>query len=315
MPTFSAGPAAILPGRGGAAGIAAQLGELCLERQIAGRLRLVARQRRGNVVGAGQVRQHVRRSRRLHVVEDVAADARPMHASHLRVMRVGDDRGAELELALGEARRIGHRGNIRHHVVGRVQAVGIDTPEIVDRGQSAVVDLALGDPYRRVAALRIERIERRSFFFVAHQAVELAAGEFAQLLHDRVDRRRRRGRSCHSIGGRLATLCRRRFGCRRVGCDRDGGRRGGCRHLVSAGTGRRRLLRRSRSLRSRGGIDGGNARYFVASTKIGRPRARRAQAFSDEGGAWHLVAFGCRIRRRHRSRIRDAQERARRRGV
>ena len=175
---------------------AAQLRQLSLERNVVRRLRLVAGEQGSDVLGLGDRAEHVGRRRRLQLIENVAADTRPMHASDRGVMRVGDDRRGEPHLGIGERRRIGRGREVRHRIVGRIEAVGVDLAEISHGFLGAGVDLAVGDPERRVVARGIERLERRAILLAADEAVELAVTEFAQLIGDRRvgvgDRARRR---------------------------------------------------------------------------------------------------------------------------
>ena len=57
-------------------------------------------------------------------IEDVAADLRPVHAAALGLARIVEHAGGELQLGFGE--RIGRRGGgeIRHRVIGGIEAVG-----------------------------------------------------------------------------------------------------------------------------------------------------------------------------------------------
>ena len=110
-----------------------------------------------------------------------------MHPSHLRVMRVGDDGYAQLELCLRKRGRICERRKIRRRIICRIETVGIDLAEISDCGLGARVGLAVGDPERRIIAAGIERFESRPFFLAADDAVELAIGKLVQLAaHGRI---------------------------------------------------------------------------------------------------------------------------------
>ncbi len=156
-----------------------------LERDIARRMRLVGIERGGDVACADDGGQNVGRLRRLLVVFDVGADARPVHAADCGVMRVSDDRHGQLDLGIGESCRIADRREIRHRIVGGIEPVGIDMAEISDRRIGARIGLAVGDPDRRVVAAGIERVDLTADLLVADDVVEFAAGEIVQLVGDR----------------------------------------------------------------------------------------------------------------------------------
>ena len=156
------------------------------------------------------------------------------------MMCVGHDRGGEANFSFRQRGRIGDgRRDVRHRIVGRIESVGIDLAQIGDRGFRARVQLAVADPERRVTVSGIIGVEGRPFFLAADDAVELAVGEFAQLLGDRrigigdrAGRRRGRWRRCIFRGCGCGRADRRnvvaagrgdRCRCRRLG---DRGRRG-----------------------------------------------------------------------------------------
>ncbi len=139
-------------------------------------------------------------------------------------MRVGDDRHGQLDFGVGERGRVGQRREIRHRIVGGIEAVGIDMAEIGDRGVGARIGLAVGDPERRVVAAGIERVDLRAVLLAADDVVEFAVGEIVQLVGDRARSgrgrrrgsvsRRRRGRRCRRrAGGRGGVDCRGGCGC------------------------------------------------------------------------------------------------------
>ena len=105
-------------------------------------------------------------SGRLHVVGNVRADARPVHAADRGMMRVSDHRHRQLQFGVGECCGI-RRSEVRRRIVGGIETVGIDMMQVIDRGLGLVVDLAVGDPERRVIAAGIERVDDDAVFLVA----------------------------------------------------------------------------------------------------------------------------------------------------
>ena len=57
-------------------------------------------------------------------IEDVAADLRPVHAAALGLARIVEHAGGEFQLGIGERIRRGGGGEIRHRIVGGIEAVG-----------------------------------------------------------------------------------------------------------------------------------------------------------------------------------------------
>src|SRR4029077_15980948 len=62
--------------------------------------------------------------------------------------------------------------------------VGVDMTKIIDCRRGARIDLAVGEPQRRVIAAGIEGVDLRAVFLAADDAIELAIGKFAQLFGD-----------------------------------------------------------------------------------------------------------------------------------
>ena len=109
-------PAAVLGG--------ARLGELRLERLVAGVRRIEPLERAGDVLAVDQAAEHVGGLRRRQVVGDVAADAREVDAADLRVARIGQHGLGVLELGIGERAGVGAGLDLGHRIVGRIEAVG-----------------------------------------------------------------------------------------------------------------------------------------------------------------------------------------------
>ena len=135
-------------------------------------------------------------------------------------MGVGDDRRGQLDFCIGQIGRCAERREIRRWIIRRIEPVGIDMAQIGDCPGSARIGLAVGNPYRRIIAVGVERLDLRAILLVGEQAVELAIGELAELLGDGGvgtgrNGRRSRGRCrfgwCRggSGGGRVSGALRR----------------------------------------------------------------------------------------------------------
>ncbi len=253
----------------------AQLGEFFLERLVLRHLRFEGVERGSRILLADHARQHVGRLRGFDVVVgNVRAHPRPVHAADRRVVRVSDHRHRELQIGFRELGRIG-RGKVRHRVVSRIETVGIDMREIIDRGLGAGVGFAVGDPERRVVTAGIERIDDHAIFLAAEDLVELAAGHGAELIgNGRVRRTQIAGRS-RSGSGLIGLRSRgRRYDCccgrsaERPGRFGRGGRRrrGDSRCCFS---GRRRRCRRGAG-RYRSIIRCGRRRCRISLDRYGR---------------------------------------------
>ena len=106
---------------------------------------------------------------------------RPLHAPDRSMTGVGHDRGGEPHFGFRQRRRIGGRGrNARHRIVGRIETIGVNLPQVGNRRHSARVEFAVGEPDRRVAVVGVIGIESRPIIIAADDAIELAIGEFAQ---------------------------------------------------------------------------------------------------------------------------------------
>ena len=185
--------------------------KLGLKRAIAGGLRLVGIERRGDVACIADRSEDVARISRRRRIFDVAAHARPMHLPYAGMMRVGNDRIRQLDFRIGEICRSAQHREIRHRIIRRIEPVGIDMAQVADRRRGARIGLAVSDPQRRVIAAGIESLDRRAILLAADDAIELAIAEFAQLFGNRCirSRRDRRGRS---RGRRFGTRCGGRAG-------------------------------------------------------------------------------------------------------
>ena len=97
------------------------------------------------------------------------------------MVRVSYDRGGEPHFGFRQCGRIADgRGDVRHRIIGRIETIGIDLPQIGNRRHSALVEFAVGDPDRRITVGGVIGIESRPIVLAADDAVELAIGEFAQ---------------------------------------------------------------------------------------------------------------------------------------
>ena len=113
--------------------LAAQFGELRLQLAIELLRRVVAVERRGGVLGGRDIGQHFGGIGRMLRILDVAADLRPVHPAALRLARIVQHAGGQLQFGFRQRIRRGRRGEIRHRIVGGVQAVGGGVLEARDR--------------------------------------------------------------------------------------------------------------------------------------------------------------------------------------
>ena len=147
MPTFKVAPAGI-PLRAAAA--AAQFGKFGLECLIPRLRRIVGIERCRKGLGILQVGENRGGFRRNLVINDVGTDTGIMHATKLRIARIGQNHRREFQLGLGQRRRIGIR-KARRLIIGRIEAIGIGGSEIGDgglrpRGFDAIFDQSGAKP-------------------------------------------------------------------------------------------------------------------------------------------------------------------------
>ncbi|MEI9805667.1 MAG: hypothetical protein WDN48_16240 [Pseudolabrys sp.] len=97
---------------------------------------------------------------------------------------VGHNRIGELDVAVGQRLGVRQRAEIRHRVVGRVEAFGSGILQPCHRGPGLRRQLAVADPQRRVAARGVELFDRLAFRLAFDLTVELAGDDAAQLVGD-----------------------------------------------------------------------------------------------------------------------------------
>ena len=107
-------------------------------------------------------------------IEDVGRDLRPVHPAALRLARIVQHAGGQFQFGFRQRIRRCRRGEIRHRIVGRVQAFGGGILQPGDRrpwrgGQRA----GLG-PQRRVFARGVEFLDRGAFGLAVEIAHDLA---------------------------------------------------------------------------------------------------------------------------------------------
>src|SRR5262249_18384685 len=161
------------------------LGELGAQRLVARMRRIERAERLAGVARRSHLGQDVGRLREHLLVIDIGADVRIVHAAGLRVACVGQHRIDEAQLGLGE--RLGAFRcclEIRRRIVAGLEPVGVGGFQPRDRGLGAVIGEPVRDPDRRVAAPRIEGLDRGTLFLAIEDAVVLRGEQGAQLLAD-----------------------------------------------------------------------------------------------------------------------------------
>ena len=162
-------------------------------------------------------------------IEDVAADLRPVHPAALRLARVIQHAGGQLQFGFRKRIRRGRRGEIRHRIIGGVQAVGGGILEPRDDAFAARGQRAGLRPQRRKFARGVELLDRGAFGLAVEIAQRFRAHHVAQFVGDRLIRRRDVARGLDRfLGGRRRPAPRRRGAvtsrCRGVGLGGAGGR-------------------------------------------------------------------------------------------
>ena len=119
-------------------------------------------------------------------IEDVGRDLRPVHPAALRLARIVQHAGGQLQFGVGELVRRGGGGEIRHRIVGRIEAIGGGVLQAGDHALGAVGQLAGLGPLRRIFARAVEFLDRGALVLAVEIAQRLAAEHFAQFVGDRL---------------------------------------------------------------------------------------------------------------------------------
>ena len=104
--------------------LAAQFGQFLLQLAVKLVRRVVALQRRAGVLRRGDIGEHLGRIGRMIGIEDVRADLRPVHPAALGLTRVVEHAGGQFQFGIRERIRRRCSGEIRHRIVGGIEAVG-----------------------------------------------------------------------------------------------------------------------------------------------------------------------------------------------
>jgi len=175
--------------------LAAQLGELRLQFAVELLWRVVAVKCCGRVLGGGDIRQHFGGISRMLRILDVSADLRPVHPAALRLTRVVQHAGGQLQLSVRQQIRRGRRSEIRHRIVGGIQAIRGGIPETRDDAFTARIQSAGLSPQRREFACGVKLLHRGAFGLTVEIAQRFGAQRFAQFVGDRLICRRDAARS------------------------------------------------------------------------------------------------------------------------
>ena len=159
-----------------------------------------------------------------------AADLRPVHPAALRLARIVQHAGGQLQFGFRKRIRRGRRGEIRHRIIGRIQAFGGGILEARDDALAALGQRAALRPQRRIFARGVELLDRGSLGLAVEIAQGFRAQHVAQFVGDRlIGRRDVAGSLGRFLGG---------FGGRRRGGRRRSSYGGGGRGVVLVGVGR-----------------------------------------------------------------------------
>ena len=185
-------------------------------------------------------------------IEDVGRDLRPVHPAALRLAGVVEYARCQLQLGFCNLIRRGCGSEIRHRIVGRVQALGGGVLEPCDHALGAGGEGTALRPQRREVSRGVEFLDRGPLALAVEIAQRFGAQHIAQLVRDRLigrrdvacglDRLGRRGRgdSRRSRGG--CAIGRLRLGGFLGRADRRlcriGHRRGGIHFEIGGGRGR-----------------------------------------------------------------------------
>ena len=85
-------------------------------------------------------------------IEDVGRDLRPVHPAALRLARIVEHAGGQFQFGFGKLVRRGGGGEIRHRIVGRIEAFGGGILQAGDHALAAVGQFAGLRPLRRIFA-------------------------------------------------------------------------------------------------------------------------------------------------------------------
>src|SRR5882757_2991556 len=165
-------------------------------------------------------------------IEDVGRDLRPVHPAALRLARIVQHAGGQLQFGVGELVGRGGGSEIRHRIIGGIEAFGGGVLQAGDDALAAVGQFAGLGPLRRVFTRAVELLDRGALGLAVESAQRFAAEHFAQFVGDRLIGGGNVARGLHRLLGRLRR-----------------GRRGG--------RGRRRGRRRGRGIALRRFVLGG----------------------------------------------------------
>ena len=206
-----------------------------------------------------------------------AGDLRPVHAAALRVARIVQHAGGELQFGVGQRVRRGRSGEIRHRIVGRVEAVGrgILQPRDHALGRSSVSCRPVVNT-RRIFAGRVELLDRAALVLAVESAQRLAGELFAQFVGDRLIGGRHVARGLDRLGGRRCSRVRAQAPARRCAVSL----RRCCRSVFGSAAG---------AVTTSAGFGLSAARGFTVVVGVGRVRPLRA-AFGWRSGTVAVVS-------------------------
>ena len=138
------------------------------------------------------VGQHFGRIGRMLGIEDIGRDLRPVHPAALRLACIVEHAGGQLQFGVGELVGRGGGGEIRHRIVGGIEAFGGGILQAGDDALGAGGQLAGLGPQRRIFARAVEFLDRGALALAVESAQRLAAEHFAQFVGDRLIGRRER---------------------------------------------------------------------------------------------------------------------------
>ena len=119
-----------------------------------------------------------------------AADLRPVHAAALRLARIVEHAGGQLQFGFGERIRRGGGGEIRHRIIGGIEAVGGRILQPRDHALGAGGQRAALGPERREVARVVEFLDRGALVLAVEIAQRLARRSCRAACRRPADRRR-----------------------------------------------------------------------------------------------------------------------------
>ena len=134
-------------------------------------------------------------------------DLRPVHPAALRLARVIEHAGGQLQVGFGKRIRRGRGREIRHRIIRCIQALGGCVLQTRDDALAAVAQFAGLRPQRRIFARGVEFLHRRPLGLAVEIAQRFCAQHVTQPVGNRLIRRRNIARRLDRLLGGLGGRC------------------------------------------------------------------------------------------------------------